>query len=252
MQWSEQYVIPIGRLLKNIIIYIYILGPGPHCHHPTSQLHKWGGLISTVLDAGVFFWKGKCKQCISTDRVAPGWIVWDSRFSIYGLFVHKWLLASWLQQGHVVWPSGLLKWKIFMDFRNFRLAILMAAQSCPGALHVYAPVCSSWTRISRGTSWRSSINVFGDLTSAWVRSANLMLSRPVATYICCSIQLGFCHMWYYSMIYFPFICESTGGWPFCFSLPLRPIQRFWWSNQKALRMYFPTILDSAGFAIGFA
>lgn len=55
---------------------------------------------------------------------------------------------------------------------------MMAAQSCAGALHLFAPVCSSWTRISRGTSWRTFINPFGDLSSSWVRDANLMMSRP--------------------------------------------------------------------------
>lgn len=60
---------------------------------------------------------------------------------------------------------------------KFRLAILMVLQSSAGALHLYAPVCSSWTRISRGTSWRTCINAFGDLTSCWVRSANQMVSR---------------------------------------------------------------------------
>lgn len=59
-----------------------------------------------------------------------------------------------------------------------RIAIMMAAQSSAGAFHLLAPVCSSWTRISRGTSWRTFINCFGDLTSAWVRDANKMVSRP--------------------------------------------------------------------------
>ena len=61
-----------------------------------------------------------------------------------------------------------------------RLAVMMALQSYPGALHLYAPVCSSWTMISRGTSWRTPINVFGDLTKPWVQGANAMLSRHLA------------------------------------------------------------------------
>jgi hypothetical protein len=64
-----------------------------------------------------------------------------------------------------------------------RLAILMAVQSAVAALQLFAPVCSSWTRISRGTSWRTFINVFGDLSSSWVRDANTMLSRPGRTAI---------------------------------------------------------------------
>lgn len=60
---------------------------------------------------------------------------------------------------------------------HLRLALLLAMKSVPGCLHLCAPVCSSWTRISRGTSWRTAINVFGDLTSEWVVGANLMISR---------------------------------------------------------------------------
>jgi len=59
----------------------------------------------------------------------------------------------------------------------------MAVQSAVAALQLFAPVCSSWTRISRGTSWRTFINVFGDLSSSWVRDANTMLSRPGRTAI---------------------------------------------------------------------
>ena len=40
-----------------------------------------------------------------------------------------------------------------------------------------APVCSSWTRISRGTSWRTAVNVFGNLNAEFVVLANLMISR---------------------------------------------------------------------------
>ena len=58
-----------------------------------------------------------------------------------------------------------------------RLALSLALRSAPGALHVMAPVCSSWTRISRGTSWRTKMNYMGDLSSKWVVDANSMVSR---------------------------------------------------------------------------
>ena len=70
-----------------------------------------------------------------------------------------------------------------IEWTKMRLAIMMAVQSAVAALQLFAPVCSSWTRISRGTSWRTSINVFGDLSSSWVRDANTMLSRPGRTAI---------------------------------------------------------------------
>ncbi|CAK8999741.1 unnamed protein product, partial [Durusdinium trenchii] len=59
------------------------------------------------------------------------------------------------------------------------LAILLVLQSSPGALHLMAPVCGSWTRISRGTSWRSCMNCFGDLSKEWITGANQMISRCV-------------------------------------------------------------------------
>lgn len=58
-----------------------------------------------------------------------------------------------------------------------RLALVMLLQSSPGALHLFAPVCSSWTRISRGTSLRTCINCFGDLSVPFVQTGNLMISR---------------------------------------------------------------------------
>ena len=49
----------------------------------------------------------------------------------------------------------------------------------PGCLCVLAPVCASWTRVSRGTSLRSFVNPFGDLEANFVVEANLMISRPI-------------------------------------------------------------------------
>ena len=65
---------------------------------------------------------------------------------------------------------------IFLD-TSPRLALALAVQSAPGALHLFAPVCGSWTRISRGTSLRTSINIFGDMTNEWVNTGTAMISR---------------------------------------------------------------------------
>ncbi|CAL1158007.1 unnamed protein product [Cladocopium goreaui] len=65
----------------------------------------------------------------------------------------------------------------FLSAPGFVLAIVLALQSCAGALHLMAPVCGSWTRISRGSSLRSSINCFGDMTREFVATANCMISR---------------------------------------------------------------------------
>ena len=43
--------------------------------------------------------------------------------------------------------------------------------------YIYAPDCSSWTRISRGSSLRDKLCALGDLPKQWVRNANLMISR---------------------------------------------------------------------------
>ena len=53
-----------------------------------------------------------------------------------------------------------------------------------------APVCGSWTRISRGSSLRSSINCFGDMTREFVATANLMISRPIHFISYVHISLG--------------------------------------------------------------
>ena len=58
-----------------------------------------------------------------------------------------------------------------------RLALVLLLKSAPGAVHLFAPVCSSWTRVSRGTSARTCLNWFGDLSLEWVTSSNTMISR---------------------------------------------------------------------------
>ena len=58
-----------------------------------------------------------------------------------------------------------------------RLALALALATVPGGLHVLAPDCSSWTRISRGSSLRSQINVFGNTSSSWVLRGCMMIAR---------------------------------------------------------------------------
>ena len=45
-----------------------------------------------------------------------------------------------------------------------------------GALILCAPPCSSWCRVSRGTSWRTTLNPMG-LDYRFIESANLTVAR---------------------------------------------------------------------------
>ena len=58
-----------------------------------------------------------------------------------------------------------------------RLALLLASSTVLMGLHIYAPDCSSWTRISRGTSCRNALNAFGRTAIPWVRNGNMMVAR---------------------------------------------------------------------------
>lgn len=49
----------------------------------------------------------------------------------------------------------------------------------PGSLIILAPPCSSWTRVSRGTTMRSRLNPTG-LDYTFVAEANLTISRLLA------------------------------------------------------------------------
>ena len=48
-----------------------------------------------------------------------------------------------------------------------------------GGNSIHAPVCSSWGQVNRGTSGRSALNPLGNLKYAYVRNANVMVSRVV-------------------------------------------------------------------------
>ncbi len=58
-----------------------------------------------------------------------------------------------------------------------RTALYMVLCLMPCGLLLCGPDCSSWTLISRGTSWRTPMNPWGNMCLNWVRNANLMISR---------------------------------------------------------------------------
>ena len=60
---------------------------------------------------------------------------------------------------------------------GLRTAIQMILCLMPMGLVLMGPDCSSWTVISRGTSWRPPHNFWGNLTLPWIQQANLMISR---------------------------------------------------------------------------
>ena len=65
----------------------------------------------------------------------------------------------------------------------------------PGALLILAPPCSSWTRVSRGTTMRSRLNPLG-LTYQFVLDGNLTIARFLVAKL-------YCH---YHFTQFPIIC----------------------------------------------
>lgn len=72
-----------------------------------------------------------------------------------------------------------------------RLAIALALKTIPCGLHVMAPDCSSWTRISRGTSLRSQVNVHGNIDNDWVSRGSMMIARlPGPMMRMCSLRVA--------------------------------------------------------------
>ena len=55
--------------------------------------------------------------------------------------------------------------------------MLLALRTIPGGMHIYAPDCSSWTRISRGTSLRNALCTLGRLDLQWVRNGSHMIAK---------------------------------------------------------------------------
>ena len=62
-------------------------------------------------------------------------------------------------------------------FLKPRSAVCAGLSSSPGALHLYAPVCSSYTFISSGTHCRNPMNMLGNTSLDFVRDGTMMLSR---------------------------------------------------------------------------
>ena len=60
---------------------------------------------------------------------------------------------------------------------GLRTAIQMILCLMPMGMVLMGPDCSSWTVVSRGTSWRAPHNFWGNLTLPWIQRANLMISR---------------------------------------------------------------------------
>ena len=58
-----------------------------------------------------------------------------------------------------------------------RCALLLAISTMPMGMHIFAPDCSSWTRIARATSQRNAVNSFGRMDNAWASRGFTMISR---------------------------------------------------------------------------
>ena len=70
----------------------------------------------------------------------------------------------------------------------------MALCSCSaGCLHIYAPVCSSWTLISMGTHQRSMVNPFGNSFTDFVQKGTCMVTRHMGDDQC----LHYRSSWYF-------------------------------------------------------
>ena len=59
----------------------------------------------------------------------------------------------------------------------------------PGGLALLGPDCSSWTLISRGTSWRSIANPLGNVGLSWVTGSNIMISRSFVCIYVLNLQI---------------------------------------------------------------
>lgn len=60
---------------------------------------------------------------------------------------------------------------------TLRLAMLLALRTIVGGMHILAPDCSSWTRISRGASLRNALCTLGRFDLQWVRNGSHMIAK---------------------------------------------------------------------------
>ena len=58
-----------------------------------------------------------------------------------------------------------------------RLVLWICMHMHPNSIGMMGPDCSSWGLPARGSSWRSPINIFGNVFSDWVRRSTSMVSR---------------------------------------------------------------------------
>ena len=87
-------------------------------------------------------------------------------------------LLECILSGHAkLHMHALNKNKFLISSLHIRCAATAALCSTPGALHVYAPVCSSWTQVSSATHCRNEMNMFGNTSYAFVRDGTMMVSR---------------------------------------------------------------------------
>ena len=63
---------------------------------------------------------------------------------------------------------------------ELRLVLWTVLNMPLGSFVHMAPDCSSWGVPSRGTSWRTSLNVAGNILNGWVRDSNIQVSRPLS------------------------------------------------------------------------
>ena len=107
----------------------------------------------------------------------------------------------------------------------------------PGALLVLAPPCSSWSRVSRGSSMRSRINPLG-IPFDFVEAANQTISRlPVSWDVEVFSSLG--HL----KIGLPHILLLCAGVFFCSSWQSCDFVLGCWSNLRGRQMCYHTIPD---------
>lgn len=134
-------------------------------------------------------------------------IIWScdtsTKYELVELFAGKGFVGrEWRSAGRAVgqfdWdycPAGMN----FTGNGGFATAIQMILCLMPMGLVLMGPDCSSWTVISRGTSWRPPHNFWGNLTLPWIQQANLMISRLTLTMML-TVALG-CK----------FLCEQPSG-----------------------------------------
>ena len=120
----------------------------------------------------------------SIPRLWIFWLLLDLRFSKQ--------LYAWIMLTHTCISYDIYYYYyelICMDLRNRiniyklyrssvpRLALWICMHMHPDSIAMMGPDCSSWGLPARGSSWRSPINIHGNIFSDWVRRSTSMVSR---------------------------------------------------------------------------